>query len=88
MLRRHMTNYDVEYEQANEALETIVRQANTLVFMGNQAELSSFIQKFVAMASKTASAAKADGRPDVADRFFELIRKAEALRETVASPKA
>lgn len=75
-------SFDVEYKQAFEALEAITRQGNTLVFMGNQPELSRFINQFVDMASNTARQAEADGRMDVANRFLELVQKAEDLRRT------
>lgn len=80
--------YESEYEQAAEALETIVKQANTLVFMGNQAELAGFIQQFVAMASKTAVAARSNGQPAIADRFLQLISKAESLKLLIKTASA
>jgi hypothetical protein len=80
--------YEAEYAQAAEALETIVKQANTLVFMGNQAELTGFIQQFVSMAAKTATAARADQQPDFANKFLELIKKAESLKALIKPPTA
>jgi hypothetical protein len=80
--------YESEYAQAAEALETIVKQANTLVFMGNQAELAGFIQQFVAMAAKTAAAARSDQQPEIAAQFLELIRKAESLKALIKPPTA
>lgn len=75
-------HYEAEYKQAAEALEAIMKQGNTLVFMGNQEQLVTFINQFVDMASNTAREAEAEGRAETVTQFLELVQKAEDLRRT------
>ncbi|HXI14178.1 MAG TPA: hypothetical protein VNM92_16260 [Thermoanaerobaculia bacterium] len=74
--------YDAEYKQAHEALEAIMKQGNTLLFMGSQADLAKFINQFIDMASNKIKEAEFDDRADVVTRFLDLIQKAEDLRQT------
>ena len=78
--RADFEHFSNEYAQALQAFAAIENQASTLLLMGHQEELKSFIDQFVAMASRTRDAAAEKGEQNFVDWFDELIRKAQTLR--------
>ena len=72
-----------EYAQALQALQTIERQASTLMVLGNSGELRDFIAQFLEMARRTKAMAAEAGETHFVEWFGELIEKAEALQLTI-----
>jgi len=77
------TFFSEEYAQALQALQTIENQASTLLVLGNSEELRGFIHQFLEMARRDKTMAEEAGETHFAEWFGELIRKAEALQESV-----
>ena len=69
-----------EYAQALQALKAIEDQSSTLLLLGGTDDLRTFIDQFIAMASRTRDSAAEKGEANFAEWFDELIRKAEAMR--------
>lgn len=69
-----------ELSQAGTALQAIAKQAPLLVAMGNAAELEAFIDRFVAMAERSAAEAKRRRADAVAGSFGELVAAAQRMR--------
>lgn len=72
-----------EYAQALQAYAAIEQQTATLLVMGHNDELLTFIDQFLEMATRTRDEALAKNEPNFAEWFSELVTKAEGLRETV-----
>lgn len=69
-----------EYAQALQALKAIENQASTIVAFGGSEDLRTYVDQFIAMATKTRDAAAEKDEAHFVEWFNELIRKAEALR--------
>ena len=76
--------YSEQYTQAVQALETIRVQAPTLLMMGNTAELTRFLDQFIAMSSRAAADAHERKLDRFSDWFFELVAKAETMKAAEA----
>lgn len=72
-----------EYAQALQAYSAIENQAATLALMGHSDELRTFIDQFVAMASRMRDLAREKNEANFAEWFEELVEKAEKLRTAV-----
>lgn len=82
--RESFAHFSNEYAQALQAFKAIETQASTLMLMGVSDELRGFIDQFITMASGTKALAEERGETHFAEWFGELVRKAEALRTSVA----
>ncbi|MEA2164359.1 MAG: hypothetical protein QOK37_2486 [Thermoanaerobaculia bacterium] len=82
--RESFAHFSNEYAQALQAFKAIETQASTLMLMGVSDELRGFIEQFITMASGTKALAEERGETHFAEWFGELVRKAEALRTSVA----
>jgi hypothetical protein len=81
--RSDFEHFSNEYAQALQAYSAIENQASTLLLMGHSGELRTFLDQFIAMASRTRDSAAEKGEKNFVEWFDELIRKAETLREGV-----
>lgn len=82
--RADFAYFSAEYAQALQALTAIENQSSTLLLLGNLDELRTFIDQFIAMASRVKAEAEDRNEPNFAEWFTELIEKAEALRVEIA----
>lgn len=82
--RADFAYFSAEYAQALQALTAIENQSSTLLLLGNVDELRTFIDQFIAMASRVKAEAADRNEPNFAEWFAELITKAEALRVEIA----
>jgi hypothetical protein len=82
--RADFAYFSAEYAQALQALSAIENQSSTLLLLGNLDELRTFIDQFIAMASRVKAEAEDRNEPNFAEWFTELIEKAEALRVEIA----
>jgi hypothetical protein len=69
-----------EYAQALQAFKAIENQASTIVAFGGSEDLRTYVDQFIAMATRTRSVAEEKEETHFVEWFSELIRKAEALR--------
>lgn len=77
------THFTDQYSQAVQALETIRLQAAKFIALGSGDQLQTFIDQFIAMASRIAADAHEKNLPKYADWFLELVQKAEAMQAAV-----
>ncbi len=77
--------FSAEYAQALQALTAIENQSSTLLLLGNGEDLRTFIDQFIAMATRVKAEAEDRDEPNFAEWFAELIAKAEALRVEIAN---
>jgi hypothetical protein len=77
--------FSAEYAQALQALTAIENQSSTLLLLGNGDDLRTFIDQFIAMATRVKAEAEERDEPNFAEWFAELIAKAEALRVEIAN---
>lgn len=82
--RAHFAYFSGEYAQALQALTAIENQSSTLLLLGNQDELRTFIDQFIDMATRVKGEAEEKNEPNFAEWFEELIGRAEALRGEIA----
>jgi len=82
--RANFAYLSAEYAQALQALKAIENQSSTLLLLGNADDLRTFIDQFIAMATRVKAEAGDRGEPNFAEWFEELIAKAEALRVEIA----
>lgn len=82
--RANFAYFSAEYAQALQALTAIENQSSTLLLLGNSDDLRTFIDQFLAMATRVKAEAEDRGEPNFAEWFEELIVKAEALRVEIA----
>jgi len=83
--RANFAYFSNEYSQALQALTALENQSSTLLLLGNTEELRTFIDQFIAMATRVKSEAESRDEPNFAEWFQELIERAEELN---ASAKA
>lgn len=74
-----------EYAQAVEALATIERQAELFVAAGREAELRSFLDRFVEMARRAGDRARDQNLDHFTEWFDELIRRVENVQKRAFS---
>ena len=82
--RADFAYFSAEYAQALQALTAIENQSSTLLLLGNGDDLRTFIDQFIAMATRVKAEADDRQEPDFAEWFGELIARAEALRVEIA----
>jgi len=82
--RANFAYFSAEYAQALQALTAIENQSSTLLLLGSTEELRTFIDQFIAMASRAKAEAEDREEPDFAEWFNELLTRAEALRVEIA----
>ncbi len=83
--RANFAYFSGEYSQAVQALTALENQSSTLMLLGNSEELRTFIDQFIAMATRVKAEAMDRDEPNFAEWFQELIERAEELN---ASAKA
>jgi len=83
--REDFAYFSAEYAQALQALTAIENQSSTLLLLGNSDDLRTFIDQFLAMASRVKAEAEDRGEPNFAEWFGELIQRAETLRVEIMS---
>ena len=83
--RANFAYFSAEYAQALQALTAIENQSSTLLLLGNSDDLRTFIDQFIAMATRVKAEAEDRGEPNFAEWFEELIVKAETLRVEIMS---
>lgn len=81
--RENFEHLSSEYAQALQAFAAIEQQAPTLLLTGHRDELRQFLEQFIAMATQAKEQAIEKDEPNFVEWFGELIRKADALRQTV-----
>ncbi len=77
--RANFAYFSSEYSQALQALTALENQSSTLMLLGNIEELRTFIDQFIAMASRVKAEAVERDEPNFAEWFQELIERAEEL---------
>lgn len=83
--RARFEYFSNEYAQALQAYTAIENQAATLALMGHNEELRTFIDQFIAMASRIRDLAREKDEPHFGEWFDELAQNAEKLR--IAAPR-
>lgn len=82
--RANFAYFSAEYAQALQAFKAIENQSSTLLLLGNAGDLRTFIDQFIAMATRVKAEADDRNEPNFAEWFAELITKAETLRVEIA----